>query len=172
MPWRKSLLLALLVAAGGCRDVERFDTDGDEAYCGTIVPAPFVFEGFPVDLRLRLRIDTDRLDSVPGTITSDDVAGDCAPEPLFKEAELRVTPEVLHDPLSTLEFGAGRDMNLISWVRSGCQGPMLAVVSLMKNDDVELRLLKPPTAPIAPGDEPPAGFALFQLRRQQGTCGF
>lgn len=164
--------ILVLALSSGCRDIDRFDTDGDEAYCGTIVPAPFVFEGFPVNLRLRLRIDTDQLDSIPGTITTDDVAGPCAPAPLFQETQLRVTPDVLHDPLSTLEFGQGRDMNLIAWTRSSCDGPMLAVVSLMKNDDVELRLLKPPVAPATPEDDPPAGFALFQLRRQNGSCGF
>jgi hypothetical protein len=169
---RRSLLCIFLVALGGCRDIDRFDTGDDEAYCGTIVTAPFVREGFATNLRVRLRIDTDQLDSVPGTITTDDTAGPCAPEPLFQDAELRVTPDVLHDPLSTLEFGEGRDMNLVTWARSPCQGPMLAVVSLMKNDDVELRLLRPPSSPLAAGEDPGGGYALFQLRRQEGTCGF
>lgn len=167
-----ALLIGLLLTASGCRDIDRFDTGDGEAYCGSIVPAPFVFEGFPVNLRLRLTIDTDRLDSVPGVITTDDVAGSCAPAPMFDQAELRVTPDVLHDTLSTLEFGQGRDLNVLAWVRSGCEGPMLAVMSLMKNDDVELRLLKPPAAPASPDDDPPGGFALFQLQRQQGSCGF
>jgi hypothetical protein len=168
---RASLIFGLLLL-GGCRDIDRFDTGDGEAYCGTIVTAPFVREGFATNLRVRLKIDTDRLDSVPGTITTDDLAGPCTPAPLFQDAELRVTPDVLHDPISTLEFGEGRDMNLITWAHSGCQGPMLAVVSLMKNDDVELRLLKPPSAPLAPGEDPGGGYGLFQLRRQEGTCGF
>jgi hypothetical protein len=169
---RRASLCFFLLLGAGCRDIDRFDTGDGEAYCGTIVTAPFVREGFPTNLRVRLRIDTDRLDSVPGIITTDDVAGPCAPAPMFQEAELQITSDVLHDPLSTLEFGEGRDMNIVSWVRSGCAGPMLAVVSLMKNDDVELRLLKPPEPPVTPEEQPSGGFALFQLRRQEGTCGF
>jgi hypothetical protein len=169
---RPLFMVIALPLLGGCREIERFDTADGEAYCGSIVTAPFVREGFPVDLRLRLRIDTDRLDSVPGTISTDDSAGACTPDPLFEESELRVTPDLLSDPLSTLEFGHGRELNLISWVRPSCQQPMLAVVSLMKNDDVELRLLRAPTLPTAEQPEPAAGFALFQLRRQNGACGF
>jgi hypothetical protein len=166
------LLLTLALSTAACRDIERFDTKEGEAYCGSIVTAPFVFEGFPPDLSLRLRIDTDSLSSVPGVITTDDVEGSCAPSPLFSEAELRVAPDVLHDPLSTLQFGQGRELNLIAWVRSSCAGPMLAVVSLMKNDDVELRLLRPPAEPAAQEEQPVGGFALFRLSRQEGTCGF
>ena len=173
MSVQKPLVIAAALALFGCRDIDRFDTGDGDAYCGSIVTAPFVFEGFPVDLRLRLRIDTDRLDSIPGTISTDDAAGACAPSAMFLEAPLLVTPDLMSDPLSTLEFGDGRDMNLIAWTQSTCQGPMLAVISLMKNDDVELRLLKPPGIPSAPGAEPPAsGFALFPLTRESGSCGF
>jgi hypothetical protein len=169
---RRVPILIALALLGGCRDIERFDTAEGEAYCGAIVTAPFVFEGFPVDLRLRLRIDTGHLDSVPGTISTDDSGGECAPKPLFDRAELRVAPDVLSDPLSTLEFGHGRELNVIAWVRPSCSQPMLAVVSLMKNDDVELRLLRAPREPTATEPDPLAGFALFQLRRQNGACGF
>lgn len=169
----KYLLPILALLELGCRDIDRFDTAEGEAYCGSIVTAPFVFEGFPVDLRLRLRIDTDRLDSVPGAISSDDLGGPCAPNPLFSETPLTAVPDLLHDPLSTLEFGDGRDLNLITWVQSECRGPMLAVVSLMKNDSVELRLLKAPEPPATPAEAgAPAGFALFPLARQDGSCGF
>jgi hypothetical protein len=169
---RGMLLLGLLGVLGGCREIDRFDTADGEAYCGSIVTAPFVFEGFPVDLRMRLRIHTDRLDTVPGTISTDDTGGDCTPKPLFEESPLRVTPDVLSDALSTLEFGHGRELNVIAWVRPSCQQPMLAVVSLMKSDDVELRLLRAPALPTATEPDPGGGFALFQLRRQTGACGF
>ncbi len=169
---RRVLSLIALAALAGCQDIDRFDTGDDEAYCGSIVTAPFVFEGFPVDLRLRVRIDTSQLDSVPGTITTDDTDGACSPKPLFEEARLRVTPDVQRDQLSTLEFGEGRDMNLITWVRSSCRGPMVAVVSLMKNDDVELRILRPPPMQRLGQEEPSPGFALFQLKRKNGACGF
>ena len=54
-----------------------------------------------------------------------------------------------------------------------CEGPMLAVVSLLRNDEVEVRLMKPPAAPTGSATEPPpAGFALFQLTRHKSDCGF
>ena len=97
----------------------------------------------------------------------------CAPDPLFEAATLRAIEEAFHDPLSALQFGEGREHNFLTWVDSSCQGTMLAVVSLMKNDEVELRLLKP--APLPPPDAVPAdrtGFAQFRLRRGQDDCGF
>ena len=51
--------------------------------------------------------------------------------------------------------------------------PLLAVVSLLRNDEVEVRLMKPPAAPTGSATEPPpAGFALFQLTRHKSDCGF
>ncbi|MFO0569044.1 MAG: hypothetical protein U0263_25520 [Polyangiaceae bacterium] len=157
----------------GCNTLDRFDTKDGEAYCGSIVSAAFVREGFPPDLRLRMTLDTDQLSSVPGTLTTDDAkAGPCAPTPRLHAAPMRVTEAMLHDPLSTFDFGTGRDHNFMAWVDSSCSGPMLAVVSLLKNDDVEVRLLMPPAATAAGEEPPPASFALFQLTRQKGDCGF
>jgi hypothetical protein len=165
---------ALLVAAtSGCRDLDRFDTTDGAAYCGSIVSAAFVRESFPPDLRVRLTLDVDRLESVPGTLRTDDgPKSPCTPAPRLDTAPMRVTEAVLHDPLSTFDFGTGRDENFMAWTES-CGQPILAVVSLMKNDDVELRLLTPPEPPAAGETEPPpAGFALFQLTRQENDCGF
>jgi len=163
----------LLAGVSGCRELDRFDTTDGSAYCGSIVSAAFVREGFPPDLRVRLTLDVDHLETVPGTLRTDDAdTGPCSPSPRLATAPMRVTEAVLHDPLSTFDFGTGRDDNFMAWVES-CGDPMLAVVSLMKNDDVELRLLTPPEAP-APGETepPPAGFALFQLTRHENDCGF
>ncbi len=43
---------------------------------------------------------------------------------------------------------------------------ILAVVSLLKNDDVEVRLMRPPP----PGEKP--GFGLFPMTRHKDDCGF
>lgn len=169
--------LSLCVISGlalGCSTLERFDTKDGEAYCGDIVSAAFVRQEFPPDLRVRMTLDTDLLSSVPGTLTTDDAAaGPCAPKPRLDAAPMRVTEAMLHDPLSTFDFGTGRDHNFMAWVDSTCEGPMLAVVSLLRNDEVEVRLMKPPTAPTGSSTEPPpAGFALFQLTRHKNDCGF
>jgi len=179
----RALLLGLTSCAlpwlAGCRDLDRFDTDQDSAYCGSLVSAPFAHTGFvaedePPLLRMRLRLDVDELTTVPAIVATDDAErGLCAPEPMFDDARMRAMKEAFHDPLSTLEFGQGREYNILAWVDSSCQGTMVAVISLMKNDDVEVRLLKP--APSPPRDAPPEelpGFAQFRLSRRQGDCGF
>jgi hypothetical protein len=177
----------VLVLLSGCRTLDRFDTPKGEAYCGAIVSAPFVREGFAQDLRMRLTLDTSKLTTTPGTISTDDGNVACTSrQPQLADAPMVATEAIFHDQLSTFDFGEGREQNFFAWVDSSCTGQMLAVVSLMKNDDVEVRLLKPPAAPAAPSDggtsdagtapdagvSPSPGFALFQLARQKGDCGF
>lgn len=167
--WLRTLIA---IAATGltlsCRNLDRFDTDGG-AYCGSIVSAQFVRQGYPPNLRLAMTLDISKLDSAPGTLTTDDGAtGPCAGKPRFDQAVMRVSEELSHDPLSTLEFGPARDHNFMAWVESSCEGPTLAVVSLMKNDDVEVRLMRPPPA----DGSAPGGFAVFQLTRRSDGCGF
>jgi hypothetical protein len=94
------------------------------------------------------------------------------PQRLFDNSPLRAIPEVDHDVLSSLTFGEGHVHDFFAWVDSSCQGTMLAVVSLMKNNQVELRLFKPARVPqpgSTPFDEP--GFAVFHLAAQpQSDC--
>jgi hypothetical protein len=174
---RLALAGALAWSALGCRDIDRFDTEDGTAYCGAMVNfsqknsfIPSV--GGRPDLRLKLQLDTDSLTVQPGVITSNDALnGLCKPLPSFDAAPLRAIPEVLNDPLSLIEFGDGREYNFFAWADSTCQGTMLAVVSLMKNDSVEVRLLKPkPNPPPGAPDEERPGFILFQLtRRESGS---
>lgn len=163
----------------GCRDIDRFDTEEGAAYCGSMVAAPFVHDGFVSDetgrpnLRLHLELDTDSLTEFPGLVTTDDASGLCSPRPILENSPLRAIAEVQNDPLSLLEFGDGREYNFLAWVDSTCQGTLLAVISLMKNDDVEVRLLKPKAAPATAAtaaDRP--GFIVFQLKRRDEGCGF
>ena len=79
---------------------------------------------------------------------------------------------VADDPLSTFDFGTGRDHNFFAWAQSSCQGQFLVVVSLMKDDDVEVRLMAPP-GPINPQTGAPferPQFAVFLLNRQKDDC--
>jgi hypothetical protein len=161
-----SLLLALLTNVA-CSDLDRFDNTDGSAYCGQIIDGTFVREGFDRQLGLELRLDIARLQSVPGEITTfDDDTGPCQPEPLFSNANLRVPQATLADPLSTLQLDDNRDQNIVAWAQSNCRGAMLAVVSLMKSDDVEVRLLSPPA-----GNEPEGSFGVFHLTRH-ASCDF
>jgi hypothetical protein len=107
------------------------------------------------------------LQSVPGDLTSfDTLTGPCKPQALFVHAPLRVPQAILADPLSTLQLDESRDYNFIAWVQSSCQGAMLAVVSLMKSGEVEVRLLDAPQSSSAEGS-----FGVFHLQRQ-AACSF
>jgi hypothetical protein len=168
-----------VLALGGCRSLERFDTKGDPAYCGPIVGSQLFQEAFipdntPPDLKLHLELDIDQLTTFPGTLTSSDsLTGLCSPngDPLFRNAKLRAIEKIFHDPLSQAEFGDGHQHDFFAWVDSTCQGTMVAVVSLLTNGAVEVRLLKPMADPPsdAPADQRP-GFALFYLKRSETGC--
>jgi hypothetical protein len=176
-----SLVALGLLASAGCRSLDRFETEAPEAYCGSLVGAPQFHEGFvrkgsPPSLSLRLELDMSALTTRPGTLTSNDrTTGLCKDKdrPLFEQASLRAIPHLANDTLSQADFGEGHDHDFFAWVDSTCQGTMLAVVSLLKNDAVEVRLLKPAADP--PPDSPPErrpGFALFYLERRDSGCGF
>jgi hypothetical protein len=158
---RRALAASALVLLAGCRDLDRFDTGPDGAYCGGIVQSPFTRKGFDELPALRLTLDVNQLTVAPGTMTSNDVAGPCTPLAQFDQAPLIVTQELYADPLSLLEFGAAREYNFIAWVDSTCLGRTLAVVSLMHDDSIEVRLLRPG----APDRPDSSEFGVFQLTR-------
>ena len=180
---RKALVLPLLAAvalgSAGCRSLERFDTSGQAAYCGAMVRAPLFQDALlpdntPPNLHLHLELDVSSLTTHPGTLTSSDAeTGLCSSEgkPLFDGARLRAIDEMFHDSLSDLQFGDGHQHDFFAWVDSTCQGTMLAVISLLTNGDVEVRLLKPAADPPegASAAERP-GFAVFGLKRSETGC--
>lgn len=176
-----SFVAASTVFAAGCRSLDRFETEPPSAYCGSLVGAPLFHEGFvptgaPPSLSLRLELDMSSLTTRPGVLSSNDRAtGLCKAKdrPLFDQASLRAIPQITNDALSQADFGEGHDHDFFAWVDSTCQGTMLAVVSLLKNDAVEVRLLKPaPDVPPSAGPERQPGFALFYLEKRSGGCGF
>ncbi len=162
------VLLVLLAATAGCHDLDRFSTSGSDSYCGDIVAASFVRDpSYPPSMRMMVDLDIDNLATVPGHITTDDTL--CNGGPLFDHAKLRAMKEVLNDPLSLMTFSDGQDHNILAWVDTSCQGTVLAVVSLLKNDNVEVRVLRP-TPEADAGASGSSGFALFQLSRHTGQC--
>jgi hypothetical protein len=164
------LRLFVLALLPGCQTLNKFDTTNGSAYCGAIVDAEFIRTteadgGIQRSIRMCLELNTDKLTTVPGSITTDDgVDGPCAPTPTFQHAALTVTPAIVSDAISNMTFEDGQVDNIIAWVHSSCRGPMLSVVSLYRNDRVEVRLLKPPgTDPTQP--KAADAFALFPLER-------
>jgi hypothetical protein len=152
----------LALALAGCRSLDRFDTGDDGAFCGNIIDSSFTRRGFEPGLTMRLTLDIDALHDEPGRLSTNDAEGLCAPDPSFADAKLHVTPELFADPLSLLEFGSTRDHNFVAWVDSTCQGSALAVISLMRTGDVEVRLLR---RGLTANDETPGDFSVFQLER-------
>jgi hypothetical protein len=173
--------LAFSLCLAGCPSLDRFDTPGTSAYCGSILGAPLFHAGFvPTGVRpsleLRLKLDTAALSTRPGTLTSNDLeTGFCSADghALFEEAPLRAIPELAHDTLSQLDFGEGHEQNFFAWVDSNCQGTMLAVVSMLTNGTIQVRLMKPAADPPPnAGPEQQPGFALFNMKRNDSGCGF
>jgi hypothetical protein len=166
-----------------CHNLDSFDSKPGEVYYGAIgspdFQSGFVKEGSPPNLELALRLDTSKLSSEPGMLRSREgqtvsAGGLCGDQQLFAEVPLRAIPEVDRDALSTLTFGEGHDHDFFTWVDSTCKGTLLAVVSLLKNDQVELRLFKPAPrpAPDTKASDTP-GFAVFHLNvRKQAEIGF
>ncbi len=167
-------LAALVSATLGCSELERYDTKPGEAYCGNIVGAEFIRTperqgGFSQELRARITLDMNQERGPQLVLTTSDLSGPCAPLPSFDDAALVLVPELTSDPLSQLSFGDGRDHNFMGWLESSCRGPVLAVVSLMNDSELELRLLRPP---VETEVGPRPAFALFRTKLSTGSCGF
>jgi hypothetical protein len=156
-----------LLFVGGCRDTSRFSSRGDR-FEGAIVKGSFVRSGLDEAERMCLTLDTDHLQDAPGTITTSDGR--------FKSAPLRPIPQIWHDPLSTLDFGDGRVQNLVYAATPEVEPQdVIAIVSLMRSDHIEVRLLR--GAPQTDAGPPPPGaapalFGVFNLDRQPGPCAF
>ncbi len=134
--------LLVLVASGACTDLSRFDTGKHDSYCGTVVGASFVREGFARTEQAELQLSTADLATTPGRLSTHRDTEVCDGESRFANADLRPPTKLESDPLSQLEFGQGSELNFMSWVTSTCKGTYLAVVSLMHDDSVELRLIQ------------------------------
>lgn len=167
----------------GCQSQKDFDLREDESYCGTITSADFLRRNFREDARLELHGYSSRQAACPaGKISTDDG--------MLQEAELRPIEVLAHDSLSQLQFGDGRLDNEIYFVRTTRGQDLLAVLSLMSDGGVELRLLGAaqasassdpdagPELPPCPGSvdagvealpETPL-FGLFHLRRDRAGC--
>ena len=160
--WFESLLL--LGAAAGCTELDSYNGD----YQGTVVGAEgdsFIRRGFPAGAVLELRdFRPPPTSGAVGRI----VVRHLEP-PTRLEADLQVIAPLEHDQLGQYDFpGGGRIRSFVFSVavdattsdpRFVGREPM-AFVSLMDDDDVEVRIVS------GPGDEPGDLFGLFILGKQ------
>lgn len=168
-----------LIPTVGCRELSRFSTSPDDPYCGAIVDGSstadtdarrsMVRRGFGRDVQLKMTFDASKLDTTPGQLTTSDG--------LLESTPLRPIPELVNDSLWMLDFGEGRDKNLLYVVDPSLSdaGPSInAVISLLHSGDAEVRLFR--GAPAALGSSSPAqnGEPLFgvfaPLRRDREAC--
>lgn len=168
--FRSAALCLTAAALASCKTIDTFDTGTDDAYCGRITGAPFVREDFDRQLQLQLRLRIAGLNSVPGDLTTDDSdIGPCAPKALFSRAALRAPKKLESDDLSAFSFDDGSLTNFMAWVDSTCDGTYLAVVSLMQDNGVEVRLLR---GALDSAGQETGPFGVFDLQRAVGGCGF
>lgn len=175
MSIRSLTLSAICLLA--CTDTSRWNSEPGESFCGDVTAASFVRAGLPEGMRMRVELDAERLQSTPGRIwTTALPSGE-----KLTGAEMRVVPQVLHDPLSTLNFGEGRVRNALAVADLPSVDParpssqLIVIVSLLQSGEIEVRLLRGAltTAPSDAGAADPAGnlFGVFRLRREKGDCG-
>lgn len=176
----KRLLLLTLLVAAGCHSLEQFDTKEGEAFCGPITLGSAYRQGFSPRVQLRLRLDTERifLEESPGTVSTFEAGSDGAePIRLLDAAPLRPFAPLTHDALADLDFGDGRERNLVYAVSPADPSAesMIAIVSLRTDDTVEVRLIRPGQPADASGEptlERKPLFGVFALQKREDLCGF
>jgi hypothetical protein len=157
-------LLALAAAAAplvACERLDRYGT-GSGSLEGAVEAAELVRAGFAPGVRACLELDTGKLQSEPGVVSTSDGR--------FARTPLRPIPPLASDALSNLSFADGQVRNLLFAVREAGAAPRdaLAVLSLLDDGRVELRVLD--GAPGAAGVEPLYG--IFALERRPTRCSF
>lgn len=195
---RADILIQCLLAisfCSGCRSLDRFDTHNEEAYCGKLLGQEDLSVGFEATAwkggkdESSIAIESLRTAhlfeerGVAALMTSNDANyGPCSSEqkPLFARAPLRIVGKMLGDKLANLQLADDHEGDFVTFVDSSCSGSMVAVLSLIQNGSLELRLLRPAPAAVAPDDaayvaptpETTQRFGLFQLTKQKQGCKF
>ena len=150
------MTLALFaIAAAGCADEDAFTTSSGECFRGAIVGADIVRAGFDAEVRALLTIDVRRLAGGTGE------AGRLwTTDRLFEAAPVSQMQQISNDTISLFQFPGGRIRNYLAHARAGDGTPAMVVISLMENDSVELRIIRPPSGEAG---GPPTLFGVFRL---------
>jgi hypothetical protein len=179
-------LLAVLVGSS-CRSVDRFDTHDGETYCGRLLGQNDLSLGFEApgwvgkSDRASVTIESLRTaqlfdkDGEVALLTSYDATyGPCSTQqsPLFARAPLRTIGKAQGDRLFNMQIAEDHEGDYVTFVDSTCSGSMVAILSLIQDGTIELRLLRP--APIVKdldtALESTPRFGLFQLIKQKQGC--
>lgn len=185
--------LALLTTLS-CHGVDRFDTRSGEVYCGKLVGQRVISLGFEepgwsgsanentMELANLRTGELFKGNGIAAEVSSNDaVFGPCAAEqkPLFDRSKLRTIGSTLGDRLSAMQLGEDHDEDFVTFLDSTCSGSMVAILSLIQDGKVELRLLRPAKAATLDAEQPTASspdqverFGLFQLTKTKEGCGF
>ena len=133
-------LLSGLFLVCGCTDIGSYSTEAGECYSGTVVDADFVRAGFEPGTRLSLTLNTDALASGSGT------AGLMwSSDGRFRTEVVSQMGQLAHDSLSQFQFPGGRIRNYLVYVEAADGPPAMVVISLMENELVEVRVMRPAT---------------------------
>ena len=155
------LTLCATTLCASCDSFDRFGT-GSGSFEGTIEPSDLVRAGFPIGSTLCLELDTAKLQSTPGTISTSDAR--------FARTALRPMPPLASDTLSNLTFADGQVRSLLFAARASEATPrdVLAIVTLLDSGRVEVRLVN--GAPGASGLDPLYG--VFALQKKSSRCSY
>lgn len=140
-----------MFALAGCEDLSSWQLEEGDVYRGEVLgnddpdcPAggcSFIRRGFAPTTTIDLELDPGNI-TRPGTITT---RGERC-EPTFEEEPLLPIAALAHDHLSLYDFPGGRRMRSYMYALEPERGPLagrgaMAFVSLMRNGDVELRVI-------------------------------
>ena len=164
-----TVLAAAVGIFAGCRNESRFST-GNGHYEGQVVSGTFVRANVVDGTLMCLTLDTNNLQGSPGIISSSDGR--------FTSTPLRQIPQIWQDPLSTLQFGEGREKNLIYMAAPQAttvpeRADVTVVLSLMDSGDTEVRLVRGAPPDVSAGNAtslPSAIFGVFTLTQRAGPC--
>ncbi len=139
--YQKTFCIFFLVSAatlGACTNVGDFSTIEDECYEGQIVGVQYVrSKTLDAETVMTMTLDSDALGqgNEGATITTDDGT--------FNNSKVSQMEQLTHDSLSMLQFPGGRVRNYLAYTQPTIGPPATIIISLMENDEVEVRVMRP-----------------------------
>lgn len=153
------VLPAACAVAAGCTGIGDYSTVTGECYHGEILKPEFVrSESFDPEVELTLTLDANALGrgDVGAMLTTSDGR--------FRSAPVQEMAYLRHDSLSELQFPGGRVRNYIAYAPANDGLMATVVISLMENEDLEVRIMRPDESPEDGVDE--TLFGVFHLVRK------
>ncbi|MCP4675881.1 MAG: hypothetical protein GY854_10315 [Deltaproteobacteria bacterium] len=154
------ILAALAAAVAACTNIGDFSTDENECYEGQIVEVQYVrSKTLDAETVMTMTLDSNALGQGDegATITTDDGT--------FNGSKVSQMEQLTHDSLSMLQFPGGRVRNYLAYARPTRGSPATIVISLMENDEVEVRVMRPDFD--ANDNEDSSLFGVFRLVRKE-----